>query len=84
MQPNKPGPVKGRALAGVCSSYLASALPGTQLRCDLRASNFKLPADTKRPVLMVGPGTGVAPMRAFMQVTPPCCVWVLLCVCVCV
>ena len=60
--------MRGRSLAGVCSNYLASLAPGSTLRCDLRVSNFKLPTDTTRPVIMVGPGTGVAPMRAFLQV----------------
>ena len=54
---------------GVASTYLGHRCqPGDQVRCYIHhAKKFKLPADTSIDVIMVGPGTGIAPFRAFMQ-----------------
>lgn len=54
---------------GVASTYLAERVnPGDGVRVYVqRAHGFALPEDKSRPVIMVGPGTGVAPFRAFLQ-----------------
>jgi NADPH-ferrihemoprotein reductase len=57
----------GRVHRGVASTYLAAAAPGDTLALFLRRSTFKLPADPAVPVVMVGPGTGLAPFRGFVQ-----------------
>lgn len=54
---------------GVCSTQLAERLqPGDTLPVYIQHNpNFKLPADPGAPVIMIGPGTGVAPFRAFLS-----------------
>lgn len=58
------------SFTGVASSYLSNLPPGSRLRCSVRgtaSSKFRLPPDPKTPVVMVAAGTGIAPMRAFVQ-----------------
>jgi hypothetical protein len=60
-------PAAGRVHEGVASCWLARARAGQQVPVFLRQSTFKLPRDPVVPVVMVGPGTGLAPFRAFLQ-----------------
>ncbi|GAB2522828.1 assimilatory sulfite reductase (NADPH) flavoprotein subunit [Lysobacter humi (ex Lee et al. 2017)] len=58
----------GRTRWGTASSFLARAAGGDALPVFVeRNERFRLPHDTSRDVLMIGPGTGVAPFRAFVQ-----------------
>lgn len=59
----------GRERQGVCSILCAERLqPGDTLPVYIQHNqNFKLPQDPDTPIIMVGPGTGIAPFRSFMQ-----------------
>lgn len=59
----------GRDRGGVCSTFLADrvAQDGTAGIFVSQNKSFRLPADNDAPVIMVGPGTGIAPFRAFLQ-----------------
>ncbi|KAG5643125.1 hypothetical protein DXG03_001551 [Asterophora parasitica] len=52
---------------GVCTSYLAGLKPGDKLRIAIQKGLLTLPPSPATPVICVGPGTGVAPMRALIQ-----------------
>lgn len=54
---------------GVCSVFVSERLEiGDKVSVFVQSNpNFKLPANPETPVIMVGPGTGVAPFRAFME-----------------
>ncbi|UHA76281.1 assimilatory sulfite reductase (NADPH) flavoprotein subunit [Paenibacillus sp. 481] len=59
----------GRDRKGVCSVYTSERLvTGDKLPIFIQQNpNFKLPDNSDTPVIMVGPGTGVAPFRAFLE-----------------
>jgi cytochrome P450/NADPH-cytochrome P450 reductase len=54
---------------GVCSNYLSRQSEGQTVYAFVRdtGSAFRLPEDTTTPLIMVGPGTGLAPFRGFLQ-----------------
>ncbi len=59
----------GRDREGVASTFIADRHKvGDHLKVYVKSNkNFRLPEDPDRPIIMVGPGTGVAPFRAFLQ-----------------
>ena len=62
-------PVAMRTRLGVASTFFADRIvPGQKVRTYVqRAQHFGLPTDPSVPVIMIGPGTGIAPFRAFLH-----------------
>ncbi|MGI9297950.1 MAG: diflavin oxidoreductase [Gammaproteobacteria bacterium] len=58
----------GRARFGVCSSYLEGLREGDSAKVFVQPNeNFHLPDDDNAALIMIGPGTGIAPFRAFLE-----------------
>ena len=58
----------GRVRKGVCSSFMAERADAVPVPVyPSSAKHFHLPDDPDLPIIMIGPGTGVAPFRAFLQ-----------------
>ena len=56
-----------RLKLGLASQYLSGLPLGASLGVEFRVGSIRLPADPELPLVLVGPGTGIAPFRSFLQ-----------------
>jgi sulfite reductase alpha subunit-like flavoprotein len=56
----------GRRKTGVCSSWMSRLQPGDRVALHLKKGAFNVPLPSSAPLIMVGPGTGIAPMRSIV------------------
>ncbi len=57
----------GRPRKGVCSTFIAERAENSAVPIYPTTSKFRMPENPGTPMIMVGPGTGIAPFRAFLQ-----------------
>jgi sulfite reductase (NADPH) flavoprotein alpha-component len=60
----------GRKKTGLCTGFLADYAPMREKSIPIyvqESRHFRLPQDKTRDIIMVGPGTGIAPFRAFLE-----------------
>jgi sulfite reductase (NADPH) flavoprotein alpha-component len=62
--------IRGRERLGICSTWIADRWPtgaAAEMYLQNQQKHFSMPADPATPMIMIGPGTGLAPFRAFIE-----------------